>query len=85
MVRFHTQLAESFCQTNIGAILDTFELLELHREEFSRFYLHDFVQMVHKCSHKRRDMEELEYEVKVCIVYMKYYNLMVSFSYTAHY
>ena len=62
-MKFHTQLAESFCQTNVGAILDTFELLELQREIFSQLYLHDFVRMVHKCSHKKRDMEDLEYEV----------------------
>ena len=60
---FQTQLADSFRQTNIGAILDTFELLEVHREAFGRNYLHDFVRMVHKCRHKKKDMEDLEYEV----------------------
>jgi hypothetical protein len=81
-VRFHTQLVESFCQTNVGAIFDTLELLDLHKEEFSQFYLHDFVRMVHKCTHKKRDMEELEYEVQVMCGIQQIYNNDNFFAYS---
>ena len=81
VMRFHTQLTESFCQTNVGVILDTSELLELHREAFGQYYLHDFVRIAHKCKHKKRDMEDLEYEVQTCVWYRT--NDYYSF-YTAH-
>ena len=33
-------------------------------EEFYRNYLHDFIRLAHKCSHKDREYEIQEYEVR---------------------
>ena len=48
-------------QTSVGAIVDV--LSESNRETFGQYYLHDFVRMVHRSKHRKRDMEDLEYEV----------------------
>ena len=59
----HTHLAESVRLTSVGSVVDTFS--ETLSNTFSQRYLHDFVRMVHKSKHKKRDMEELEYEVHI--------------------
>lgn len=61
MAELLAQLAESLRQTSVGTIVDTFS--KTNSDMFSQYYLHDFVRMVHKNKHKKKDMEELEYEV----------------------
>ena len=60
-VELHSHLSEAMRQTRVGAIIDAYS--GTNRDAFGHYYLHDFVRMVHRSKHKKRDMEDLEYEV----------------------
>ena len=70
----HSHLSEAIRQTRVGAIIDASS--GTNRDTFSQCYLHDFVRMVHMSKHKKRDMEDLEYEV---LQYMIRFTMKLSF------
>ncbi len=57
----HKQLCEAVEPTKIGAVLG--EVKHWDGETFYRYYLHDFVRLVHKNQHKDKKNEIREYEV----------------------
>lgn len=57
-------LCEAVQQTPSGEVLESIDGVE--SEEFYKFYLHDFVKTVHKCHHKKEDLDATEYKVQQC-------------------
>ena len=66
-VELHSHLSEAIRQTRVGAIIDANS--GTNRDTFSQCYLHDFVRMVRRSKHKKREMEDLEYEVLQYIIH----------------
>ena len=61
MHHLHRQLCEAVKATAVGEVLKTVDVSDY--EDMYRRYLHDFVRLVHRCSHSRKDYETKEYEV----------------------
>ncbi len=57
----HKQLCETVEPTIVGGILRSVKYED--SEAFYRRYLHDFVRLVHRCTHSSKDNEIKEYEV----------------------
>ena len=47
----------------VGAVLESVD--NEHCEEFYEFYLHDFVRSIHRCKHRKLEMDNMEYQVKI--------------------
>lgn len=59
----HKQLCEAMDPTVVGGVLKTVKYED--SEPFYRRYLHDFVRIVHSCTHSSKDNEIKEYEVSL--------------------
>lgn len=57
----HEQLCLTVDTTAIGEVLKRVD--ETDCRDFYQRYLHDFVRLVHKCTHKQDEDQNREYEV----------------------